>query len=258
VTYTPTTWVDGTTPINAANLNKIEQALDTADDSIQDHSGRINAVEAEVDTKMDQSLYGIPTGVATLDATGKVPAAQLPSVAGIPIGGLVMWAGTTAPAGGWLLCDGSAVSRTTYATLFSVIGTAYGPGDGTTTFNLPDLRGRMPVGLGTHADVDVLGDNDGAALANRRAKHKHTVNDAGHGHSISDPGHTHTLPSEGGSLGGTFLARAQFADFGSRAVASAPTGVSVTSGPTGVTVGPQATSPTDGPAYLTVNFLIKA
>ena len=54
----------------------------------------------------------------------------------VPTGGIVEYAGTTAP-NGWLLCDGSAISRTTYADLFEVIGTTFGEGDGSTTFNLP-------------------------------------------------------------------------------------------------------------------------
>jgi microcystin-dependent protein len=58
------------------------------------------------------------------------------------------FAGATAPSG-WLVCDGSAVSRTTFANLFSVIGTVYGVGDGSTTFNLPDFQGRSPKGVGT-------------------------------------------------------------------------------------------------------------
>lgn len=56
-----------------------------------------------------------------------------------------LWPGSTAPEG-WLLCNGQAVSRTTYANLFSVLGTTYGQGDGSTTFNVPDLTGRVPVG----------------------------------------------------------------------------------------------------------------
>ena len=59
-----------------------------------------------------------------------------------------MFAGATPPTG-WLVCDGSAISRTTYATLFAAIGTTWGSGDGSTTFNVPDLRGRMPMGAGT-------------------------------------------------------------------------------------------------------------
>lgn len=68
-----------------------------------------------------------------------------PSV--FPVGILQMFAGSTAPVG-WLLCDGSNISRTTYASLFSVIGTTYGVGDGNTTFTLPDCRGRVPMGTG--------------------------------------------------------------------------------------------------------------
>jgi microcystin-dependent protein len=71
-----------------------------------------------------------------------------------PTGSLVPFAGANAPTqtiGGvaaWLICDGAAVSRSTYATLFAALSTTYGAGDGSTTFNLPDLRGRMPIGAG--------------------------------------------------------------------------------------------------------------
>jgi microcystin-dependent protein len=61
---------------------------------------------------------------------------------------------------GWLLCDGSAVSRTTYAELFAVIGTVWGIGDGSTTFNLPDMQGRVPVGIGG-SGVTSVGDTGG-------------------------------------------------------------------------------------------------
>ena len=64
----------------------------------------------------------------------------------LPSGAVQEFAGSTAPEG-WLMCDGSAVSRTDYAALFSVIGDTYGVGDGSTTFNLPDLRGEFVRGL---------------------------------------------------------------------------------------------------------------
>ena len=66
-----------------------------------------------------------------------------------PSGTIVAFGGATAP-GGWLLCDDSAVSRTTYARLFAVIGTAFGVGDGSGTFNVPDLRDRVPLGKGSN------------------------------------------------------------------------------------------------------------
>lgn len=258
MSYTPTNWVDGTTPVNAALMNKIEQALDTQDSTIENHDGRLDTVETEVDAKLEASAAGAPLGVATLDATGKVPAAQLPSVAGAPIGSLVMWAGSTPPAGGWLLCDGAAVSRATYATLFSVIGTTYGTGDGTSTFNLPDLRGRIPVGVGSHADVDALGDNDGAPLPSRRPKHKHTVNDPGHSHGVSDPGHSHTFAYAYDSGGTAYPGRVGNNLNENHPVSTVGTGISVVAAATGATVGPQSAVPQDGPAYLAVNYLIKA
>lgn len=76
-----------------------------------------------------------------------------PAFGGAPSGVVLPFAGSTAPSG-WLLCFGQAVSRTTYASLFAAIGTAFGVGDGSTTFNLPDMRGRVPGGkddMGAHA-----------------------------------------------------------------------------------------------------------
>lgn len=101
----------------------------------------------------------------------------------IPAGVIHQYAGASAPAG-YLMCDGSAVSRTTYADLFAAIGTTYGSGNGSTTFTLPDLRGRTPVGSG----------NDGTA-ANSATR---TLGSAGgdtrlqsHGHGVTDPTHQH-------------------------------------------------------------------
>jgi hypothetical protein len=75
-----------------------------------------------------------------------------------PSASIVMWAGASAPSG-WLLCDGSAVSRAGYSALFAIVGTTYGAGDGATTFNLPDLRQRFPLGKaasGTGSTLDRL------------------------------------------------------------------------------------------------------
>jgi hypothetical protein len=93
----------------------------------------------------------------TIGGTEMSPRTQLTSAAysmnGNPAGSIIAFGGTSAPTG-WLLCDGSAVSRTTYAALFSTIGTAYGSGNGTTTFNLPDFRGRFLRGVDGTANND--------------------------------------------------------------------------------------------------------
>jgi microcystin-dependent protein len=64
------------------------------------------------------------------------------------LGEIKIYSGSTAPSG-WMICDGRAISREDYADLFDVIGTTYGSGDGSTTFNLPNLKGRVPVGVGS-------------------------------------------------------------------------------------------------------------
>ncbi len=71
----------------------------------------------------------------------------------VPAGAIVPYAGTTAPSG-YLMADGSAVSRTTYAALFAAIGTSFGSGDGSTTFNLPDLRGKFMRGVSGSSGID--------------------------------------------------------------------------------------------------------
>jgi len=83
------------------------------------------------------------------------------STAGLPAGSIIAWSSNTAPAN-WLIADGSDVSRTTYASLYAAIGTQFGAGNGSTTFNLPNLKGRVPVGRdSSQTEFDVLGENGG-------------------------------------------------------------------------------------------------
>lgn len=99
----------------------------------------------------------------------------------------MIWFTAIAPSG-YLICDGSAVSRTTYSALFGVIGTIYGVGDGSTTFNLPDFRQRFPLGKAASGT--------GGSLAGTGGAIDHTHTGPSHTHSISSDGaHTHTGPS---------------------------------------------------------------
>jgi len=109
----------------------------------------------------------------------------------VPSGVTLPFAGSSAPVG-WLLCYGQSVSRATYADLFAVLGTTHGAGDGTTTFTLPDLRGRVPGGKdnmgGTAASRLTTGGSgvDGATLGANGGAETHTL-------SISQmPSHDHT------------------------------------------------------------------
>lgn len=121
-----------------------------------------------------------------------------------PIGAISEYAGATAPTN-WLICDGSAISRTTYADLFNVIGTRYGTGDGSTTFNLPDFRRRVPVGLDNNdTDFDTLGNTGG------EKEHTLTINEM--------PSHHHQRKQSG---------RALYWDIGSTAMGGVASGENV-------------------------------
>ena len=90
------------------------------------------------------------------------------------VGEIKPYAGSNEPAG-WLKCDGRAISRTDYSALFNVIGTTYGTGDGSTTFNLPDLRDRFPVGAGDTYDAgDTGGEAEVTLTTNQMPSHNHT------------------------------------------------------------------------------------
>lgn len=105
---------------------------------------------------MTNSLVQIPE--RRLDISSKL---------NVVVGMIAPYAGSTAP-DGWLICDGSAISRTTYAALFSVIGTTYGVGDGNSTFNIPDFQAKVPIGCESnsiyygHTDNGQLPDIQGA------------------------------------------------------------------------------------------------
>jgi microcystin-dependent protein len=202
------------------------------------------------------NLNALVAGANTVDtaqiAARAVTAAKIEATV-VPAGMIVQFAGSTAPTD-WLICNGDPVSRSTYAALFTAISTGYGVGDGSTTFNLPDLRGRIPVGKGTHADVDALNDNDGSTVANRSPKHQHTVYDPTHGHGFVDH------PSGQAVIGGAYAEGLNMpasytggSALNFRAIAAASTGVKVN--PAGAS---SSSSPTDTPAYVVVNYIIRA
>jgi microcystin-dependent protein len=129
-------------------------------------------------SKNSPALTGSPTAPTPAVTDSSTAIATTAFVRNIlPAGIIVDYGGAAAPSG-WTLCDGSAINRTTFATLFAVIGTAFGAGDGSTTFNVPDLRGRVAVGKNA-GTFNVLGGTGGVET-----------------HSITAaemPGHTHTF-----------------------------------------------------------------
>ena len=131
-------------------------------------------------------LQAIPAGAvgSALVSQGStaLPTFTTPSGSGssFPAGFIAIWPGTTAPTG-WLICDGSEVSRADYASLFALIGTTYGAGDGVNTFLLPDFRGRTPIGYGqgaglanTYALVQTGGEENTELAITDLPSHKHS------------------------------------------------------------------------------------
>ena len=142
----------------------------------------------EVVTPTNLNQLGVPTvsNIVTADiADGAVTQSKLnASVTLVPTGAIMPFAMNSAP-NGWLAANGTAVSRTTYATLFAAVGTTYGTGDGSSTFNLPDLQGYFVRGAGTNSDGTTAG-AFGAKQADAVISHTHsgtTGNDS--------PDHTH-------------------------------------------------------------------
>lgn len=116
---------------------------------------------------------------------GSVTAAKLAPGALLPAGAVVAFGMGAAPTG-WLVCDGAAVSRATYATLFAAIGTTYGAGNGSTTFNLPDMKGRVIAGLDAgQTEFDAQGETGGAKthvlVAAEMPAHTHSIDVRGDG-----------------------------------------------------------------------------
>jgi microcystin-dependent protein len=192
-------------------------------------------------SSVSPTFTGTPTAPTATAGTNTTQIATTAFVQanGVPTGVINMWGTGTAPSG-WLLCTGGAVSRTTYSALFAVIGTTFGVGDNSTTFNLPNYTNRMPYGTtlaatGGTADAVVV-------------SHTHTA-------TSTDSGHVHTMVA---------ISSAALTGGGSQTVPR-NTGTDTTFTTNSSTANITTTNSTEGvsgtnanlPPYLGINFIIK-
>lgn len=197
-----------------------------------------------------------------------------------PTGSVVLYGGNSAPTG-WLLCNGALISRTTYASLFAVIGTTYGVGDGTTTFALPNFAGRVPAGVAGIVSEPFYTNGETGGSRTSTAPHTHSL--ASHTHSLQNhthsgttgddaPDHTHSLAFTTSASGSFNLAQqlnsVQLSYSASTGGASTRHQHSFTTGapsnntsgtPSDNTSGASSAGTSNGnlQPYLTVNFIIK-
>lgn len=202
-----------------------------------------NAVQEEICHVIEDADAGNTPLSKSSRTQLKAAIASMIAAAGVgaPTGAVTMFAGSSLPAGGWLWCNGQAVSRTTYATLFALIGTTYGAGDGSTTFNLPDLRQRFPLGTGTMGGTSDPGRVTSASVGGSNAN---TLGGTGgeqtHTLTASEMDHNHALS-----------ANSTLADPGSLSYR-------LTSTTTGGVQNVTATAHNNMPPFIVMNFIIKA
>jgi microcystin-dependent protein len=184
--------------VTTANITKTVHGIGTSEGSV------VGTAKSQTLTNKTISLSNNTVTGTTAEFNTALTDGNFATVAFVqetlPAGSIIASAATSTPTG-WLLCDGSAVSRTTYSSLFSAISTTYGSGNGTTTFNLPNLKGRIIVGLdASQTEFDTLGETGGSKA------HTHTNSSTGtagaHTHAIDPPStstssdaHSHTAPS---------------------------------------------------------------
>lgn len=227
----------------------------------------LNELQTDVDTRTAKAtlttkgdIY-VATGASTVvrrgvGANGTILTADSAEADGVkwaapgalPAGLIFPYAGSTAPSG-YLDCDGTAVSRATYAALFAAISTTYGVGDGSTTFNLPDTRGVFLRGAGTQTISAISYTGTQGTTQGDQIQ--------GHRHSVSDPGHTHTYNTSTNSAGGPVITiTAAGTITNAYGTLSAVTGLTVTNPTTDTTNGTPRTGSETRPANITVKYII--
>lgn len=182
-------------PFNGAHIGNIEIGVDD-DNTIDTSSGDlVLSATDEVQISKNTIITGNLTVNGEINSTGQITS---PSIS--PVGTIVMWPSENIP-DDWRICDGDAVSRSVFSDLFAVIGTNYGVGDNSTTFNLPNLTNLFVAGAGSDYNLGQSGGANSVALTvGEMPQHNHTGSTLGengaHNHQVTGGSHNH-----GGSTG---------------------------------------------------------
>lgn len=235
--------VVGTSTAQALTNKTIDAAQNTVTNLPTSAYSNASVTTAKLaDSAVTEAKLGTGAVTTTKVGDGAVTLAKLASAVAlmlVPTGTLAPTARATAPTG-WLLCDGSAVSRTTYADLFAAIGTAFGAGDGVDTFNLPDARGRVLVGLSGDAEFNTLGETGGAKT---------------HTHALSDQGFALASIALSGPLRAKQVPVTSWS--ADREIGTTTGGNSAASSSIGTPLGGNTNSESLLQPYLTVNYIIR-
>jgi microcystin-dependent protein len=214
-----------------------------------------NNIAVAVATKADllnPVFTGVPTAATATAGTSttQIATTAFAVSAGTPTASLLMWPTATAPTG-FLLCNGQAVSRVTYAALFAIVGVVFGAGDGATTFTLPDYRNKTVLGAGDLYSANSQGGSKDAILVSHT--HTATVTDPSHSHAPASGSTFVTTPFSGdGSFDSSRVTGSDEKNPFTGNTATAVTGITVANSTAGVS-GTNANLP----PYLGIFFIIK-
>lgn len=153
-------------------------------------------------------------GLANLATDNQILLYDLQAALGLDLVGQVAYFPTSVPPTGWLKANGAAVPRSIYARLFERIGTVGGAGDGSTTFNVPDMRGVFPRGLDDGRGLDT-GRALGSYQDSANLSHSHGATENPHSHSLYDPGHAHSAWTDAQGHHGHSMSNIVFNEFAS-------------------------------------------